>query len=161
MRLIVSKTERHSNVRDELVTLGLELVVSPTGFEQRLVNPSTTSNDADRRTGTTGDGFFCTRRETNTSLVVFRRVSNDGGVGSGCPSKRTTVTDLLLNVAYDRSFRELAHRENVPYVQGSFLATVDEGAGVKTLGGDEGLLPEFVTIRVTEHDAGKRSTAMD
>jgi len=51
----------------------------------------------------------------------------------------------------------LAHRENVPYVEGSFLAAVDEGTGVKTLGGNEGFLPELVTIRITEHDPGKRS----
>jgi len=120
--------------------LGLELVVSPTGLEQGLVN-------------------FCTGQETNMGLVVFRRVPNDGGVGSGCPGERTMVTDLLLNVANDHSFRKLADRENIPYVEGSFLATADEGTGVKALSGNEGLL-ELVTIRITEDDTGKWSTTM-
>jgi len=141
-----------------VVTLGLELVVSPTGLKQGLVNPSTTSNDADSCTGTTRDGLFCTRRETDTGLVVFWRMSNDGGIGSGRPGKRTTVADLLLNVADDRSFGKLAHWENVSDVEGSFLATVDESAGVKALGSDEGLLPELVTIRVTEDHTSERST---
>jgi len=85
-------------------------------------------------------------------------VSNDGGVGSRCPGERTTVTDLLLDAANDRSFGELAHWENISNVEGSLLAAVDEGTSVKTFGGDESLFAELVTVWITEDDPGKRST---
>lgn len=143
--------------KDELVTLGLVFMVSPTGLEQGLVNPSTASDDADSGTGTTRDCLFCTGRKTNTGLVVFGRVSNDGGVGPGCSGESTTVADLLLNAANDRSFGKLAYRENISHVEGSLLAAVDEGTGVKTLSSYEGLLAELVTVWITEDDTGKRS----
>ena len=143
---------------DELVSLSLEFIVSPASFEQGLVNPPTTSDDADSSTGTTRDRLFCTGWETDTGLVVFGRVSDDGSVGSGCPSERTTVTDLLLDSANDRSFRELAHRENISNVEGSLLAAVDEGASVKTFGGNEGFFAELVTVWIAKDYTGKRST---
>jgi len=103
--------------------------------------------------------FFCTGWETDTGLVVVGRVSDDGSVGSGCSGERTTVTNLLLDAADDRSFRELAHGDNISNIEGSFLATVDEGTSVKTLGSNEGLFAELVTVWITEDDAGKRSAA--
>jgi hypothetical protein len=135
-------------------------VVSPAGLEQGFIDPSTTSDDADGGTGPIRDGLFGTRRETDTGLAVFGRVSNDGSVGSGGSGERTTVTNLLLDAADNRSFGELAHRENVSNVEDSLLATVDEGASVKSLGSDEGLFAELVTVWITEDDTGKRGTAM-
>ena len=151
------KTDRE-RVRDKLVSLGLEFVVGPASLEQGLVNPPTASDDTDSSTGTTRDCLFCTRWETDTGLVVLGRVSDDGSVGAGCPSERTTVTDLLLDAANDRSFRELAHRENISNVKGSLLAAVDEGASMKTFGGNEGLLAELVAVWIAEDHTGKRST---
>ena len=86
---------------------------------------------------------------------------NDGGIGSGRPGESTTVPNLLLDAANDRSFGKLAHRENISNVKGGLLAAVDEGTGVKALGGDEGLLAELVTVWITEDDTGKRSTTAD
>jgi len=86
-------------------------------------------------------------------------VSNDGSVGSRCPGERATVTDLLLDAADDRSFGKLAHGDNVSDAEGSLLATVDEGTGVKTLSGNEGFFTELVTVRIAEDDTGKGSTA--
>lgn len=132
-------------------------MVSPTRLEQGLINPPTAGDNSNSGTGTTRDGLFCTGRKTNTGLVVFGRVSDDGGVGSGCPGERTTVANLLLDAANDRSFGELAHRENISHVEGCLLATVDEGTGVKTLSSYEGLLAELVTVWITEDNTGKRS----
>ena len=86
-------------------------------------------------------------------------MSNDGSVGSRCPGESATVADLLLDTADDRSFGELAHRENISNVEGSLLAAVDESASMKTFGGNEGLFAELVTVRVAEDDTGKGSTA--
>jgi len=139
-----------------VVSLGLEFMESSAGLEQGLVNPSTTSDDTDGGTGTTGDGLFRTGWETDAGLVVFGRVSDDCSVGSGRPGERTTVANLLLNAANDRSFGELAHGQNISNIESSLLATVDEGTGVKTFCGNKGLLTEFVTVRIAEDDAGKR-----
>ena len=86
-------------------------------------------------------------------------MSNDGGVGSRCPGERTTVTDLLLDAANDRSFGELAHGENISNVEGGLLAAVDESTSVKTFGGNESLFAELVTVWITEDNPGKGSTA--
>jgi len=133
------KKNRPREGTGELVSFSLEFVVSPAGLEQGLVNPSTTSDNANSGTGTARDGLFCTRWEADAGLVIFRRVSDDGSVGSGCPGERATVTDLLLDAANDRSFGELTHRENVPNIEGSLLPAVDEGASMKAFGCDEGL----------------------
>ena len=86
-------------------------------------------------------------------------MSDDGSVGSGGSGEGTTVTDLLLNATDDRSFRELAHWENISNVEGSLLATVNKGTSVKALGCDEGLFAELVTVWITEDDTGKRGAA--
>lgn len=147
------------NIRDELITLGFELIVRPAGLQQRFVYPSTASDDTDGSTGTTGDCLFCARWETDAGLVIFGRVPNDGGIGTGCSSKRTTVADLLFNTTDDRSFGKLAHGEHISYVEGGLLATVDEGTSMETFGCDKGLLTEFITVWITEYDTSERSAA--
>ena len=86
-------------------------------------------------------------------------MSDDGSVGSGCSGEGTTVADLLLNAADDRSFGKLAHREDISDTEGSLLSAVDEGTSVEALGSDKGLFAELVTVWVAEDDAGKRSAA--
>jgi len=140
-----------------VVSLGLEFIVSSASLEQGLVNPSTTSDDTDGCAGTTRDGLFRTGWETDAGLVVFGRVSDDCSVGSGRPGERTTIADLLLNAANDRSFGELAHGENISNIESSLLATIDEGPGMKTFSGNEGFSAEFVTVWIAEDDTSKRS----
>ena len=85
-------------------------------------------------------------------------MSNDGSVVSRCLGKRSSVTDLLLDVADDCSFRALRDGENVSDVQSSLLSTVDERSGSDTLGSDESLLSELVPVWVSEDDDGERSS---
>jgi len=155
---MVNRVHSNTTSTGPVVTLSLEFVVSPTGLEQGFVDPSTTSDNTDAGPRATGDGLFGTGWKTDAGLVVFLRVPNDSSIASGCSGKRTTVTDLLLDIADDRSFWELAHGEDISDVEGSLPAAVDKGASMKALSGDKGLLSEFVTVRITEHDAGKRST---
>ena len=159
MKSIVRGNPDREKVRNELVSLSLEFVVSPASLEQGLVNPSTTSDDPNSSTGTTRNGLFCTRWETDTGFVIFRRVTNDSSVGSGCPGEGTAVTNLLLDAANDRSFGELAYRKDISDIEDCLLAAVDEGASVKTFGGNEGFFAELVTVWIAEDYTGKRSTA--
>lgn len=140
------------------VALGLVLVVRTTSLEQRLVDTSTTGNNTDCCTAAARDGLLRTRRKTDTGLVLVGRVTDHGGVVAGCPGESTTVTDLLLDVAHNGTLRELGDGDDVTDSKRRLLAAVDESTGVKTLGGNEGLLAELVPVGVTEDNAGEGST---
>lgn len=53
-----------------LVTLGLVLVVGAASLEQRLIDPSTTSDDADGCTCRSRHCFLRTTRKPDSRLVV-------------------------------------------------------------------------------------------
>lgn len=129
-----------------------------TSLQQRLVDPPTTSNDTNGRTGPTSDGLLGTTWQSDASLVVIRVVSNDGSVVAGCTGEGTTVTWALLNVADDGTFGQLANGEDVADGQSRLFAAVDECTGVQAFGGNEGFLAELVAVRVAENDAGERCT---
>lgn len=150
----------HSNTTSTgpVVALGLELVVRTASLEQRLVDTATTGDDTDGSTAATRDGLLGTGGKTDAGLVLVGRVTDHGSVVAGCPGERTTVTDLLLDVADNGTLRALRNRENVADGKGRLLAAVNEGTSVETLGGDESLLAELVAVGVAEDDAGKRST---
>ena len=141
------------------VALGLEFVIRTTSLEQRLVNTSTTGNNADCRTRARRDRLFCTAGETNTGLVVLRGVTDNSGVVPRCTCECTTVTNFLLDVADDGTFGALAYREDVANGESGLLAAVNKGAGMKTLGSDKRFLAKFVAIRVAEDDTCQWCTA--
>jgi hypothetical protein len=85
-------------------------------------------------------------------------VADDGGVVARCAGERTTVANLLLDVADDRTLRALRKGEDVANGERGPLAGVNERSSVETLGRDEGLGAELVAVRVAEDDAGKGST---
>ena len=85
-------------------------------------------------------------------------MADDSRIVSRRSGERTAVTNLLLNVGDDSTLRALRNGENVTDGKSRLLAAVDEGTGVKTLGGDEGLLAELVPVGVAEDDASKGST---
>ena len=87
-------------------------------------------------------------------------MTDDGRVVAGSAGERATVTNLLLDVADNGTFRALANGEDVANSELSLLASVDEGTSVKTLSRDEGLLAELVAVVVAENDTGKRSTTV-
>merc|ERR1719322_1903286 len=66
------------------------------------------------------------------------------------------VAGLLLKVGDDGTLGHLSDGHHVSDGQLSFLAAVDELAGVDTLGSDEELLPGLVPVWVTEVHNGKR-----
>lgn len=133
-------------------------MVCPASFEERLVDTSTTGNNANSCTSTPRDSLLRTTGQPYASLVVIRLVSNDGCVVSGCTCEGTTVANLLLNVADNGTFRALSDGENVPNSQSGLFAAVDKGASVEAFGCDESLFLEFVAVGVTENDSSEGST---
>jgi hypothetical protein len=140
--------------RSSLVTLGLEFVVCSAGFEQWLINTSTTGNDTNGSTGGARDGLLGARGKTDAGLIVIWRVADDSGVVARGSGKGTAVANLLLDVADDGTFWALSDGENISDVEGGLLATVDEGTRVETFSGDESLFLELVFVWVAEDNAG-------
>jgi hypothetical protein len=140
-----------------VVLLRLGLVESATSLEHGLVNTSTTSNDTNGSAGNGSNRLLGSRGETDAGAASVGVVSDDGSVVAGSTGERTTVTDLLLDVADDGSLRELAEGEDVADSEGGLLAAEDEGTGGEALGSDEGLGAHLVAVGVTEDDAGKGS----
>jgi hypothetical protein len=72
----------HANTADArpAVALDLVLVVSTTGLEDRLVDATTTGDDADLATTSRVDGLLGTRGQTDAGLAGIRVVADDRGV---------------------------------------------------------------------------------
>lgn len=141
-----------------LVTLGLVLVEGPACLQERLVDPSTTSDNTNGSPSTTADSLLRARGQPDAGLVLLRGVSNNGGVVAGGAGESATVTNLLLNVTDDGTFGEGRDGKDVADREGGLLSAVDVGTGVETLSGDESLLAELVAVGVAENDTGEGST---
>ena len=88
-------------------------------------------------------------------------MADDSRVVAGGTGERAAVTRLLLDVANNRTLRELSHGDDVADRKLGLLAAVYEGTSVETLGRDEGLLAELVTVGVTEDDTSQGSTTAE
>lgn len=157
---VVDGVHSHTTSAGPRVPLDLELVVSTTGLEQRLVDTSTTGDDADGSTRRRRDGLLGTGRKTDTRGLAVGVVADDGGVVARGTGERATVTCLLLDVADDGTFGKRREGENVGDVERGLLTAVDELAGGETLGSNKGLDTGAVLVRVTESDLGKGSTTV-
>lgn len=87
-------------------------------------------------------------------------MSDDGSVVTRSSGERTSVPGLLLDVADDGTFGALSDGEDVADVQGGLLSAVDERTGRETLGGDESLLSDLVSVRVSEDNGGQGGTSV-
>jgi hypothetical protein len=142
-----------------VVSLGLGSEEGSTGLEQRLVDSTTTSDDTDGSSCVGSDGLLGSGRQSDSGLTVVNGVTDDGGVVTGGSSQRSSVTDLLFDVADDGTFGAGGDGQNVTNVQGSLLSAVDEGTGGKTFSGDEGLGSLLVSVRVSEENGSQGSTS--
>lgn len=157
---MVNRVHSHTTSTGPVVAFGLELVERAASLEEGLVDTSTTSDDADGRACRSRDSLFRAGRQSYAGLVVVGGVANNGGIVARCAGEDATVANLLLDVADDRTLRALGDGEDVADVESGLLAAVHETTGVHSLGGDEGLLAEFVAVRVAEDDAGEGSTTI-
>ena len=137
------------------VPLRLELVERSTGLEQGLVDSSSSGNDTDGGSRRSRDSLLGSGRETQSGLVLVDGVSDDGRVVTRGSGKRSSVSDGLLDLADDGSLGALVEGEDVSDRESGLLSTVDERSGGHALGGDEGLLSELVSVRVSEDNLGE------
>jgi len=150
----------HSNTTSlrPVVPLTLSPEVGSSSLQQRLIDPSTSSNNPDSAPRRTANRLLRPTRQPNPRLLILNRVSNDRSIVPRSPSEGTTIPGLLLDVADDGSFGALTDREDVTDVEGGFLSAVDEGTGGETFGGDEGFGAELVPVGVAEDDGGQGGT---
>lgn len=112
--LVVTTTVRvvhgvHGHTTDlrPAVPLGLVLVVSATGLQHGLVDPSTTGNDANHGAGIGGDGLLGAGRQLDPGHALVGVVRDERGVVARGTGERTTITGAGLDVADDGT---LGHR---------------------------------------------------
>lgn len=128
------------------VALGLVLVHSARSLEEGLVGTGTTGNDTDHTTSLGRDDLLGSGGKLDAGLAGIGVVTNDGNVVTGRPSKRTTITSLLLDIGDNGSLGHGAERENVADGQRGLLSGVDELSSVHALVGDE-TITERVNLR--------------
>ena len=88
----------------------------------------------------------------------IRVMTNNNSIVTRSPSEDTTVTNMVLNVTNDSSFRERSKRKDIPNHEISLLSTVNELTRVHTLCCYVKLLLQLVPERVTERDSSEWST---
>jgi len=128
------------------------LMLGPRCLEERLVWSSTTCNNADHAAHAALQHLLRTGGELDTGLAFVWVVADDSDVVAAGASKSTTVSNLLLNVGYDGTFRDGSEREDVANSQSCILAGVDELSRVHALVRNEGLCSQLVAVWVSEDD---------
>jgi len=128
-------------------------------LHQGFVSSSTTSNDTNHASCTALDDLLCARWELDTGLALIWVVTNDGNIVARGSPKRTTVTNLLLDVCYNSSFWDRAEGEDVSDSQVCVLASIDELTSVHALVRDEGLGVELEAVWISKLNLGQRSSS--
>jgi len=82
-------------------------------------------------------------------------MSDDGGIVARSTSECTTVTNFLLDVADNGTFRTYRDREDIANSELGLLPCIDESTCMEALRGNEGLLSELVTVGVAKNDTSK------
>lgn len=157
---VIDRVHGNTTSLRPVVLLGLGGVESTASLEHRLVDTSTTGDDTNSGTGEGVDGLLSAGRKTDTGAASIGIVTDDGGVVAGGSGKRATVSRLLLDVADDGSLRKSREGENVADGESSLLSAENERASREALSCDEGLSAHLVAVRVTEDNAGERSTTV-
>ena len=97
------------------------------------------------------------RGQFNAGAIGVKVVGDDSCKIAGCTGERTTITELLLDVAHNGTFRHIRQRNNVANCKICLLATIDKLASVGSLCRNESLLFQAEAVGVTEDDSGEGS----
>merc|ERR1719244_1593932 len=141
------------------VPLSLVLEVGSAGLQQRLVDSSSTGDDADHRAVAGRNRLLRSRWQFHFRPSHIRVVGDDGGVVAGSSGQFAAISQLLLQLADDSSFRHGADGHHVADGQRRLLAAVDELTRVHALDGDERLLALLKFVGISKLDDGQRCAA--
>merc|ERR1719244_1302551 len=141
------------------VPLSLVLEVGSAGLQQRLIDSSSTGDDADHRAVAGRNRLLRSRGQFHFRPSHIRVVGDDGGVVSGSSGQFAAISQLLLQLADDGSLRHGADGHHVADGQRRLLAAVDELTRVHALDGDERLLALLKFVGISKLDDGQRCAA--
>merc|ERR1719369_2071842 len=141
------------------VPLSLVFEVSSAGLQQRLVDSSSTGDDADHRAVAGRNRLLRSRWQFHFRPSDIRVVGDDGGVVAGSSGQFATISQFLLQLADDGSLRHGADGHHVADGQRRLLAAVDELTRVHALDGDERLLALLKFVGISKLDDGQRCAA--
>merc|ERR1719209_2291567 len=137
------------------VPLSLVLEVSSSGLQQRLIDSSSTGDDADHRAVAGRNRLLRSRWQFHFRPSHIRVMGDDGGVVAGGSGEFAAVSQLLLQLADDGSLGHGADGHHVADGQRRLLAAADKLTRVHALDGDEGLLALLEFVRISEFDDGQ------
>jgi len=157
MRMLDGVHGNTSHARPVL-PLGLGLEVGGVSPEKRLVAPLSAGGHTDHSSAPSHDGLADAGGESHTRLLTIFRVANDNAGGARGTGNGATITSLCLNAGDDGAFGHGVDGQDIADLQGSFLAGIDEHAGVHALNGDEVFSALLVFVLISENNLGERST---
>merc|ERR1711931_262694 len=141
------------------VPLSLVFEVGSAGLQQRLVDSSSTGDDADHRAVAGRNRLLRSRWQFHFRPSHIRVVGDDGGVVAGSSGQFATISQLLLQLADDGSLRHGADGHHVADGQRRLLAAVDELTRVHALHRDERLLTLLEFVGISKLDDGQGGAA--
>lgn len=110
---MVHRIHGHTTDTRPAVLLGLVLEVGTTSFEDGLVDPATTGNNAHHGARVGGDGLLGTRRKLDSGDTLVGVVRDEGGVVARGTGEGAAITRPGLDIANDGTLGHLAYGENV------------------------------------------------
>jgi len=141
------------------VALHLVLVVRTTSLEKRLIDTSTTGNDADCGTASAVENLLGSRGQFDSSFAGIEVVRDNDARVARRLRQATSVAIFHLDSTAGSSFGHLSEWDDISNVKSGLLATVDGLTGGGTLGRDEELLGLAEFVRVLEGDFGEGSSS--
>merc|ERR1719427_593887 len=156
---MLDRVHGHTTNLGPRVPLSLVLEVGSAGLQQRLVDSSSTGDDADHRAVAGRNRLLRSRRQLHFRPSHIRVVGDDGGVVAGSSGQFAAISQLLLQLADDGSLRHGADGHHVADGQRRLLAAVDELTRVHALDGDERLLALLKFVGISKLDDGQRRAA--
>ena len=147
----------HSNTTSTRPRIPLDtiLVERPSSLQNRLINPSTPSNNPNHPSRRTRHNLLGTGRQLQPCLALVGIVANDNDIVARGTSEGSTVADLFLDIRDDCAFGHDAEGENVADSQVCLFSGIDELASVHALVSDKGFSAVFVAVGIAEDDFGE------
>jgi len=134
-------------------------VIRDTGFQDGLFGSAATSDDSDHGTRFTLHGLSSARGKSDSRLGSIFGVTDDGAVGSGGSGQVASVSQVGFDVAYQGTFGDLVHGEDITDGESSTLTTINVLTGVHTFGADEIFCVLLIAISISKTDFGDGSSS--
>lgn len=134
-------------------------MVSISGLEQRLVDTSSSSDQANRGASVRLERNLVARGQTDTGNLVVNIVTNDGGIVTRRLGQLAAVTNLALHVADNGSFGHLSDGQGVADIEARGDSAVHVLSGVQAFGGNEPFLVLALFVLVAKLNASQRRSS--